>query len=128
MDLTLQTQTFGGGDYTWLGSELGTQSGRSVTLHTAAFTAGTHAPNGYYPSGLPLGRITASGLYGPYKPGATDGTQNLAGFLLGDVRVSATGNDVQGALLELGIINTAKVPIIAVDGTAQATNTHFVYR
>jgi hypothetical protein len=128
MDLTVQTQTFGGGDYTWLGSAHGTQAGRSVTLHTAAFTAGTHAPNGFYPSGLPLGKITASGFYGPYTPGAVDGTAVLAGFLLGDVRVSATSSDVQGALLEHGTVIAAKVPIIVIDATAMATNVHFIYR
>jgi hypothetical protein len=128
MDLTIQTQNFSGGDYTWLGSEFGTCATKSATLNASLFTTGTHAPNGYYPSGLPLGKVTATGLYGPYKPAASDGTQNLAGFLFGDVALSRTGANVQGAVLEVGIINTAKVPIITVDATAQATNGHFIYR
>lgn len=128
MDLTVHTDTFSGGDYTWLGSAFATNSTKSATLNASLFTTGTHAPNGYYPSGLPLGKVTSTGLYGPYTPGASNGTQNLAGFLMGDVRLSASAGNVQGAVLETGIVNVSKIPIIAVDATAQGTNTHFVYR
>lgn len=36
------------------------------TLDVSAFTANVHYPNGYIPSGTVLGRITSSGLLGPY--------------------------------------------------------------
>ena len=66
MNLSPVTETFYQDDQTWLGSAHGTSSARSITLDTSAFTEGTHYPNGYFPSGLPLGKITASGKYGPY--------------------------------------------------------------
>ena len=47
---------------------------QSVTLDVSAFNA-AHYPNGYIPSGTVLGKITATGLYGPYTTGASDGTQ-----------------------------------------------------
>jgi hypothetical protein len=82
MILTPVTETFQNEDQSWLGSEHGTSSAPTITLDTSAFTAGTHYPNGYFPSGLALGRITASGMYGPYVDAAVDGTGVLAGFLL----------------------------------------------
>lgn len=54
MDLSVRTDLFALDDQSWLGSARGTQSARTVTLKTAAFTAGTHYPNGYFPSGLAL--------------------------------------------------------------------------
>jgi hypothetical protein len=66
MNLSPTTETFYQDDQTWLGSAHGTSSARSITLDTSAFTSGTHYPNGYFPSGLPLGKITSSGKYGPY--------------------------------------------------------------
>lgn len=53
-------------DDSWLGSAHGTDSTESITLDVSAFTSGTHYPNGFLLSGLPLGKITASGKYGPY--------------------------------------------------------------
>ena len=66
MNLNPVTETFYQEDQSWLGSAHGTDSARSITLDTSAFTAGTHYPNGYFLSGLPLGRITSSNLYAPY--------------------------------------------------------------
>lgn len=76
MDLSIRTETFQQDDQSWLGSEHGTDMGRSITLDTSAFTSGTHYPNGYFPSGLALGKITATGKYGPYA-GKTNEVQNV---------------------------------------------------
>lgn len=66
MNLNPRTETFGQEDQTWLGSAHGTSMGRPVTLDISAFTEATHFPDGFVPSGTPVGKITASGLFGPY--------------------------------------------------------------
>lgn len=66
MNLSPVTESFQSDDQSWLGSAHGTDMARSITLDVSAFTSGTHYPNGYFPSGLKLGKISASGLYGPY--------------------------------------------------------------
>ncbi|WP_262391504.1 head decoration protein [Nocardiopsis sp. CNR-923] len=91
MDLTVRTEGFAQDDQSWLGSAHGTNMARSITLDTSMFTAGTHYPDGYFPSGLALGRITASGLYGPYDDGAIDGRETLSGFLFTATRAPHDG-------------------------------------
>jgi hypothetical protein len=128
MDLSVQTETYGGDDLSWLGSAFATTTGRPVTLDVSAFTESTAYPDGYFPSGTPLGLITASGLYGPYTGAASDGTENLAGFLLTSVPAPRDGaSNVVGSLLEFGRVIVAKLPLDTVDATAQATNPRFVY-
>lgn len=52
-------------DRSWLASDHGTTATRTITLDVSAFTANTHFPNGFIPSGTVLAEL-ASGLYGPY--------------------------------------------------------------
>lgn len=119
MDLTLTTESFGQDDQSWLASAHGTDSARTITLDTSAFTAGTHYPDGYFPSGLPLGKITASGLYGPYDGAAVDGTETLAGFLFTSVKApSASTVDPQAAMLWHGAVVEARLPV-AVDAAGK---------
>lgn len=118
MDLNITTETFDQDDQTWLGSAHGTSMGRPVTLDVSAFTEGTHFPDGYMPSGTPVGEITASGLYGPYDDAAVDGTETLVGFTLTAVKVTGD-NDVQAALFEHGRVVEANLPI-AIDAAARA--------
>lgn len=120
MDLSLTTQTFGVDDQSWLGSEHGTQATEPVTLDTSTFTAGTHYPDGYFKSGLPLGKITATGKYGLYNGAATDGTETLVGFLFAAVKAPASNTvDVAGAMLVHGKVRTSRLPV-AVDAAGQA--------
>jgi hypothetical protein len=109
----MRTETFGQEDQSWLGSAHGTDMARSITLDVSAFTANTHYPQGFLLSGLPLGKITATGKYGPYNDASSDGTEVLAGFLLTGVRVNTLDNtiDVQGALYIHGVVVTAKLPV-----------------
>lgn len=90
-----------------------TATGATVSTTTAGATA--HYPNGYIPSGLVLGKISASGLYGPYDNGAGDGRETAAGLLFSSLRAidTATGNPlakVGGALFVHGFVNEAKLP------------------
>jgi len=120
MNLSVTTETFGQDNQSWLGASHGTDLGRSITLDSSAFTAETHYPNGYLRSGTPLGKITATGLYGPYNNAASDGTEVLAGFLLTPiVPGSPTTVDVGGALFEHGRVVEANLPI-AVDSAGKA--------
>jgi hypothetical protein len=119
MDLTIRTETFSQEDQSWLASAHGTDAARSITLDTSAFTSGTHYPNGYFPSGLPLGKITASGKYAPYNNAAADGTEVLAGFLFTSVKAPSVNTiDPQGALLWHGAVVESKLPI-AVDAAGK---------
>lgn len=62
---------------------------RTVTIDITTFTKDEYfsstdpkATVAYLRSGIPLARITATGLYGPYDPTAKDGRQTqVAGFL-----------------------------------------------
>jgi len=122
MDLTLQTESFGQGNQSWLGSQHGTDMLRPCTLDTSTFTAGTHYPAGYFPSGTSLGRITATGLYGPYDNAASDGREVYAGQLMGDVKAPAVNTvDPSGSLFEHGRVIVANLPIPAsIDAGARA--------
>lgn len=119
MDLSVRSETFAADDQTWLGSAHGTSAARSITLDTSAFTEATHYPDGFFTSGLPLGKITATGKYAPYVDAAVDGTGVLAGFLLSPVKApAATTTDVVGALLIHGVIVEANLPV-AIDANAK---------
>ncbi|MGB3443883.1 MAG: hypothetical protein WBA97_34530 [Actinophytocola sp.] len=66
MELTLRTETWGTDDKSWLGSRHGIGECPSVTLDISTFTQAVHYPDGYFKSGIALGKITATGKYGPY--------------------------------------------------------------
>lgn len=87
----------------------------SGTLDVSAFTAATHYPNGYFPSGIVLGVITASGLYGPYDDTATDGRQTAAGILFSAVKVPNTADTTKdvgaGILVAYAPVRLSKLPI-----------------
>jgi hypothetical protein len=118
MRLTHTTETWLSEDMTWLASAHGTQSGRSVTLDRSAFTSGTHYPNGYFLAGIPLGKITASGKYGPYNNASSDGTETLAGLLFHAVDAGSTDIDPVAAMLDHCIVVESLLPI-AVDSAGK---------
>jgi hypothetical protein len=100
----------------WLLSSHGTEPGTtpSINLDVSAFTAATHYPNGYLLSGIVLGKITATGKYGPYVDAAVDGTGTAAGFLFSSVKVPNTADttkDTNGALVAHCFVDAAKLPI-----------------
>jgi len=123
VDLTLRTEAFGVDDQSWLGSAHGTDSTESITLDTSAFTPSVHYPDGYFKSGIPLGLIAATGLYGPYAALTTEvqtvtitgtptgGTYTLtySGQTTAAIPYNATAAQVQAALIALSNIGPADV-------------------
>src|SRR5688500_7977554 len=119
MNLTQRTETYLVGDQSWLGSQHGVDTARSVTLATSTFTEATHYPDGFFKSGLPLGKITATGKYGPYDDAAVDGRATLSGFLLDAVAApTVTTVDPIGAMLMHGFVVESKLPV-AVDAAGK---------
>lgn len=83
-DISMQTTSYQVGNRQWLLAEPDVKL--NVTLDPSKFTANTHYPNGYLPSGTVIGKVTASGLYGPYDDTASDGRQTAYGITYGDAR------------------------------------------
>jgi hypothetical protein len=115
----LLQENFGGGDQSWLGSTHGIGNARTETLDISTFTASTHYPNGYIPSGFPVAKV--AGLLVPYDPtaGTTTGAGILAGHLLFDLKVFGA-QDLPTALLDHGRVKVAKVAAILVNFAAPA--------
>lgn len=105
----LKSETFGSGDQSWLGSSHGLRNARTVTIDVSAFTANTHYPNGFIPSGTPVAIV--SNLAVPYDgtEGTTTGAGILAGHILTDQPVVGT-EDFPAPLFEHGIVLASKVP------------------
>lgn len=107
----------------WLLSPHGTEFTPSVNLDVSTFTAATHYPNGYLLSGIVLGKITATGKYGPYADTATDGTSTAVGILFSSVQVPNLFDltkDTNGAILIHGFVDPEKLPLLAVAGALDA--------
>jgi hypothetical protein len=75
---------------------------QGITLDAA--TVGVDADgNKFLYAGTVLGEITATGLYGAYDNGASDGRQAAKGFLLETVNLK-DGNAVTGMLIHGSVI------------------------
>ncbi len=128
MDISVRSETFTVEDQSWLGSAHGTDATESITLDLALFVAATHYPNGYVPSGLCLGKVTATGLYGPYGASpsevqtitvdATGGTFTITfdGETTAAIPEASTAAAVQTALELLSNINAGDVTVTGAAG------------
>jgi hypothetical protein len=139
-DIAVTTDSFEGNeDRRWLGTRMGTLDMRSVTLDVSTFVAAHLTAKGAIPSGTVLGKITASGLYGPYDPAAVDGRGVAAGFLFNTTKVgNGTGSDLASAadvgvpLYWHGIIKESFLPAFAgtvageLDADARTDLIHFI--
>lgn len=105
----LTSETYGAGDQSWLRSPHGMYDAKTELLDVSAFTAGTHYPNGYIPSGTPVAKV--GGLMVPYTSaeGTTTNAGVLWGHLLTDQKVSGS-NDFAVPVLRHGEVVAAKVP------------------
>jgi hypothetical protein len=61
----------------------------SVVLDRSTFDFVTAFPNGYLPSGITLGKVTATGLYGLYADAGAGGLDTAVGFLGADVEIDS---------------------------------------
>lgn len=101
----------------WLAARHGTDSTDSITLDLDLFTEGVHyhcghgcEPYGRVLSGVAVGKIAESGLYGPYDPEATCGRQVLRGFVFAEAPFAPDQTRVPAALLWHGAVKASKVP------------------
>ncbi|MER7922186.1 head decoration protein [Streptomyces sp. NPDC096057] len=119
MDLSLKTISYSQDRKDWLGSQHGTDVLRSITLDVSTFTKATHYPDGYLKSGLPLGKITASGKYGLYDDTKSDGRQTLVGLLWTGVEVidhrGTASTSVGGSMFVHGFVKTSALPAPGID-------------
>ena len=115
------------GNMEWLGSNHGIRNARTEILDISMFTAATHYPNGYIPSGMPVAKV--GGVLVPYD--ATEATVTgagiLAGFVLTDIPLGVTPGatavateDFNVPLLDHGRVKVGKLPITFVKPTAAA--------
>jgi hypothetical protein len=98
----ITTASWGVDSKGWLLARKGFDTCRSITLDLALFTVAKGFTLGYIPSGTVLGKVTASGLYGPYNPAGADGREVAAGHLFDAVALTdGEGNafTVAGAAL-----------------------------
>lgn len=104
----------------WLRGPHGTEPGSNpnVTLLTSLFTKATHYPNGFIPSGIVLGKVTATGVYGPYDPAGSDGREVAAGLLFGSLTVD--GTHVSSGLVVHAFVDPARLPIKTGTGSLDA--------
>lgn len=121
------TDTIGSGDQSWLGSSHGIDNCRTELLDISTFTAETHYPNGYIPSGTPVAKV--GGVLVPYDDtqGTTTNAGVLAGLVFTDQKVVGSA-DFAVPLLDFGRIRPAKLPqTVTIPGAAaKLANTQFV--
>lgn len=123
----LRTETFGSGDQRWIGSPHGLYDTLTVTIDISAFTAGTHYPNGYIPSGTRLNIVNEQQVI-PW----VDGAGAKLAFLYTDQQVvpaSGVGaKDFAVPALAHGTIKIARLPGAAFVIPTVAVQPQFVYR
>lgn len=107
-------------------SGAGLTGGTSPSVSVATTTAGVtgHYPNGYIPAGIAVGKVTATGLFGPYDDTASDGRQVFYGLTFNDVTAVRANGSVAakvgtGAFVR-GSVTTAKLPFQSGPGSVDA--------
>jgi hypothetical protein len=73
-------------------------------------------------AGLAMGNITATGMWGQWNPYATDGTQTLKGFLLGEIDVALDSSTNKARVFALMVKGNIKADqIVIADALAGGT-------
>jgi hypothetical protein len=111
-DISVTTVGYQAEKRSWLLGPHGTEPGaqRGITLDASLFTAGTHYPNGYLPSGT---AISPAG--GPYS-----GTGACAGLTFSSVRIPSATSKVATGLVVHAFVNTNKLPFPSGTGSLGA--------
>lgn len=114
MRLDIRTETFAPPEnHSWLGSAHGAATCDPITLDGDAFLA--TFPSGIIPSGVLLGRVTATGLYRPYNNALADGTEVARYHLFTTIDLggttAATVGDTPAAGFWHGEVVEAKLPV-----------------
>jgi len=100
-------------------------SSPAAAVSTGTGGANAHYVNGYIPSGTAIGLVSATGLFGPYDDGASDGRQTCYGFTYGDVRAirqnGTTASKVgTGAVVYDAVVSVSKLPFQSGTGSIDA--------
>lgn len=105
----------------WLAGPHGTDLPIHVTFDFTKFTHANFTTKGEIPNGCVLGIVTATGKYGPYEPGATDGRQTAAALAFNDNTIPANTSAVitDAALVHCGV-RVAGLPIKTGPGALDA--------
>jgi hypothetical protein len=123
LDISLQSTSYQVGNRQWLLAEPDVKL--NATIDPALFTAGTHYPNGFIPSGTVVGIKTSTGLAGPYDDAASDGRQTAYGITYGDARVIRQNGTTSAkvsisVVVNQAIVSKAKLPFQSGTGFADA--------
>lgn len=112
-DISVSTTGYQAVNRQWLLSAHGTDPGTtpSVTIDASKFTAATHFPNGFLPSGTVL---SADGT-GPYS-----GTGASAGILFSPVALATPTSKVGGAAVVHGFVKSSRLPFQSGAGSLGA--------
>jgi hypothetical protein len=115
----LREESFGAGKQDWIGSPHGMYDTITCAIDISTFTAGTHYPNGYMPSGLAL-NVADEKAVTPW----TNAAGEKLGFLYTDqpvVPASGVGAQDFGAPVFVhGIVKPANLPIPVATGTGDS--------
>jgi hypothetical protein len=118
-------------DLSWIASQDRLHTAIPVTLDISLFTPAEHYPMGWIRSGTPLGKVTATGLWGPYSGGTVDEVQRLtfggtvssgtytitySGQTTAAIAYNATAAQVQAALVALSNIGEGDVYVTGGPG------------
>lgn len=121
-DITVRRSKQNFENRSWLLGPHGTEPGTtpSIVLDVALFAKATHYPDGYVPSGIVLGKVTATDKYGPYQSDATDGRETAAVLLFSSLEVRDGATYLIGAGLVHGFVNPDRLPITSGSGALDA--------
>lgn len=108
------------GDYVaenraWLAGPHGVEAGTtpSVTLDLSKFNDAKF--NDVVKSGCVLGKVTASGLFGPYDPAASDGRETAVGLLINSFSKANKSGRFNARVIH-AFINESKLPYTGIGG------------
>ncbi len=122
-DIAVVSTGYTGEKRSWLASPHGCGPGENpnVTLDISKFTV----VGGVIPSGTVLGKVTASGKYGPYDDALVNGQEVATGILFGSVPVASGQTQAAASIMVHGFVYEAKLTGINAAGKTDLKLVHF---